>query len=292
MSGNSVLVHCTDGWDRSSQLLAVSQIILDPFYRTGEGFCILIEKEFSFYGHQFALRTGIKSKTDDESDQKSPIFIQFLDIIYQLMCQFPTKFEFNEELLLFIIDSLYSLKYGTFIFNCEQHKEENYASTKTLSIWSDVFEYDNENSNNICLKSIFTNRMYDVKSIECNSSSILNPSYSVTKFKIWKAVYHDKKEIINLISSGNFLYIKELKDKEKIEDIKDDKKGFKKMYVSSCDQFSIKSYAYLVKNNYDDSYEDDNKCNIDYSDPYNDKMINANLESNKDEFSNNANQEV
>ncbi|VDO88226.1 unnamed protein product [Schistosoma mattheei] len=32
--GNSVLVHCSDGWDRTAQVCALAQIILDPYYRT------------------------------------------------------------------------------------------------------------------------------------------------------------------------------------------------------------------------------------------------------------------
>ncbi|KAI2788769.1 hypothetical protein POX_e06790 [Penicillium oxalicum] len=33
-----VLIHCSDGWDRTSQLSALSQICLDPYFRTMEGF--------------------------------------------------------------------------------------------------------------------------------------------------------------------------------------------------------------------------------------------------------------
>ena len=32
-----VLLHCSDGWDRTSQLAALSQVCLDPYYRTLEG---------------------------------------------------------------------------------------------------------------------------------------------------------------------------------------------------------------------------------------------------------------
>ena len=44
VSGYHVVVHCSDGWDRTSQLCALAQIILDPYYRTIEGFEVLIEK--------------------------------------------------------------------------------------------------------------------------------------------------------------------------------------------------------------------------------------------------------
>lgn len=37
-SGTSVLVHCSDGWDRTSQTTSLSSLMLDPYYRTIEGF--------------------------------------------------------------------------------------------------------------------------------------------------------------------------------------------------------------------------------------------------------------
>jgi myotubularin-related protein 6/7/8 len=32
--GINILVHCSDGWDRTAQLCALAAIMLDPFYRT------------------------------------------------------------------------------------------------------------------------------------------------------------------------------------------------------------------------------------------------------------------
>lgn len=34
--GRPVLVHCSDGWDRTPQIVALAQILLDPYYRTME----------------------------------------------------------------------------------------------------------------------------------------------------------------------------------------------------------------------------------------------------------------
>lgn len=56
--GKNVLVHCSDGWDRTSQLCALAQILLDPYYRTIVGFQNLIDKDWVRFGHQFAIRMG------------------------------------------------------------------------------------------------------------------------------------------------------------------------------------------------------------------------------------------
>ncbi|XP_037055178.1 myotubularin-related protein 1 isoform X8 [Peromyscus leucopus] len=117
----SVVIHCSDGWDRTSQLTSLAMLMLDSYYRTIKGFEALIEKEWISFGHRFALRVGHGDDNHADAD-RSPIFLQFIDCVWQMTRQFPSAFEFNELFLITILDHLYSCLFGTFLCNCEQQR--------------------------------------------------------------------------------------------------------------------------------------------------------------------------
>lgn len=81
MMENSTLLKCPDGRERSAQVSALAQIMMDPYYRTFAGFALLVEKEFRWLGYPFASRLGFRS----EKDEQSLLFIQFLDCVSQLL---------------------------------------------------------------------------------------------------------------------------------------------------------------------------------------------------------------
>jgi myotubularin-related protein 1/2 len=217
---NSVLIHCSDGWDRTSQLSSLSQILLDPFFRTINGFAILIEKDWLSFGHQFALRNGISIKQSSE-DQSSPIFLQFLDAVHQLLLQYPNSFEFNEKFLIFLAKVHNLNLYGTFMFNNDRHRSINNAKETTISVWTEIYR-------NI---DPYLNIYYDA-----NSVKILEPNFAYYNIKLWTSLFmennlylRNEKFFVNdydsEVSFSNvndfYIYEKEM-DKKKMKE-KDDK---------------------------------------------------------------------
>jgi len=216
---NSVLIHCSDGWDRTSQLSSLAQILLDPFYRTINGFALLIEKDWLSFGHQFALRNGLMKKGGSD-DQTSPIFLQFLDAVHQLWLQNPNSFEFNEKFLLFLAKNYNSNLYGTFMFNNDKQRKENNAKEKSASIWTEIYK------NSDPYKNIY---------FSPNSVKILKPNFAYYNIKLWteffmennpylkneKIFLNDDKEIFFNNLNDFFIYEKE-EDEKKLKE-KDDK---------------------------------------------------------------------
>lgn len=160
-NGITVLVHCSDGWDRTAQACSLSSIQLDPYYRTIDGFQALIFKEWLSFGHKFSDRCG---HILSDLRETAPVFTQFLDAVWQITEQYPCEFEFNEDFLITIHDHLYSCQFGTFVGNCERERKElRLEDGETYSLWayldSHRYEYINpyyiapSNMNNISCKS-------------------------------------------------------------------------------------------------------------------------------------------
>ncbi|CAF3849883.1 unnamed protein product [Rotaria sp. Silwood1] len=114
-----VLVHCSNGRDHTPQIITLAEIMLDSYYRTINGFQILVEREWIQFGHEFGDRCGHGVDANDPNE-RSPIFLQWLDCIYQLIMENQTAFQFNEIFLV-----LYP--------SC---------SSRNLRIWSDLYLYD------------------------------------------------------------------------------------------------------------------------------------------------------
>ena len=129
-AGGGTLVHCSDGWDRTPQITSLSSVILDPFCRTAEGFFMLIEKEWCNMGHKFADRVNNSVKKDEE---ESPVFLQWMDCVWQLWRQCPPAFEFNDVMLLHLADQVYCGRWAHFTQNCNLDLEKDVALASITS---------------------------------------------------------------------------------------------------------------------------------------------------------------
>ena len=139
-----VMLHCSHGWDRTSQVSALAQLLLDPFYRTRHGFSVLLEKEFLSFGHPFHTRCAHgegkgenlppQFQSPDEG-QVSPIFLQFVDCVYQVVQLFPQSFEFNQQYLLELSFNIYSNRFGTLLCDTEREREAAFLRHHTYSLW-------------------------------------------------------------------------------------------------------------------------------------------------------------
>lgn len=169
----SCIVHCSDGWDRTAQLTALSMIMLDSYYRTLKGFQVLIEKEWCSLGHKFGQRIG---HGDDrfQDPERSPVFLQFIDCVYQLTKQFPHAFEFNEDFLMTLLDHTYSCLFGTFLYNSESQRMKEEVKTKTVSLWSFINSHEED----------FTNPLYS-----STNDHVLFPSATLRRINLWNSYY-------------------------------------------------------------------------------------------------------
>ncbi|ETL93447.1 hypothetical protein L917_08402, partial [Phytophthora nicotianae] len=137
----TVVVHCSDGWDRTAQLCGLAQLLIDAHYRTRRGFLEVIEKEWVRAGHKFQDRVA-PGKAEDDDDQQAPIFLQFLDCVWQIIRLYPTYFEFNERMLEAMADALFSGRYGTFLGNCERERTAWSVRERTPSLYALLLQGD------------------------------------------------------------------------------------------------------------------------------------------------------
>jgi hypothetical protein len=156
-NGVSVLVHCSDGWDRTPQATSLIMLMADPFYRTISGFLYLIQNQWCDFGHKFHTRLH------SNANQTGPVFIQFMDCVYQMMQQFPDKFQFTQDLLIFIIDHAFSGWFFTFLTDSEKNRRDAKNESTSRCVFQVIFEIQEYFLNKIYVKSTSRIDVIDVK---------------------------------------------------------------------------------------------------------------------------------
>ncbi|XP_053318748.1 myotubularin-related protein 5 isoform X3 [Spea bombifrons] len=186
-SGSSVLVGLEDGWDLTTQVVSLVQLLSDPYYRTIEGFRLLVEKEWLSFGHRFSHRGAHTAAS--QSNGFTPVFLQFLDCVHQIHLQFPSEFEFSQYYLKFLAYHYASNRFRTFLLDsdCERIEKgvlyEERGDRRSPLVCRSVWEY----MERLHKKTpVFYNYMFCPEDGE-----VLRPYSSVWGLRVWDYYTHE-----------------------------------------------------------------------------------------------------
>ncbi|VDK36114.1 unnamed protein product [Taenia asiatica] len=181
-NGSSLLIVGGDGRDQCLLVSALVQVILSPAVRTIRGFEALIQREWISAGHAFSERCShlLTQRSDTIFTEAAPIFLLFLDCIWQLWCQYPSSFEFNEEFLLYLVKHVYGFEFESLL---------NLVFTKMLKNEQlSLLTRSYVNSDEVLPK--IRNYLYSPPSRDADSKSLpCWPCLAPQAFNIWREVY-------------------------------------------------------------------------------------------------------
>ncbi|KAM7103871.1 LOW QUALITY PROTEIN: myotubularin-related protein 10 [Ciconia maguari] len=191
----SVVLQRKEGRDLSCLAASLIQVMLDPYFRTIVGFQSLIQKEWVMAGYQFLDRCNHLKRSDKGGKNESvlcipPLFLMFLDCVWQLLEQYPAAFEFSEMYLDHIVRQCTYLMFGTFPFQlCPQQRVKEsteFALSKNIqlgerkglkfpTVWDWSLQFTKQGS------LLFHNPLYIGKSAPCVQNGAVKTFLNASK---------------------------------------------------------------------------------------------------------------
>lgn len=125
-NGNSVMIqNGGKGFETDAVISSLAQLLLDPFYRTFDGFCVLLDKEWITMGYNFA----------SGGHEAYSVFFLFFNSVWELMQLYPLSFTFSEDLLIFVLDNIFSKQFSTFLYDTEKARTTKAAGTASIFVY-------------------------------------------------------------------------------------------------------------------------------------------------------------
>ncbi|XP_073978652.1 myotubularin-related protein 10-B isoform X2 [Rhodnius prolixus] len=194
----TVVLQEVDGRDMCCVISCLTLLLVDAHFRTVHGFQSLVQREWVIMGHPFCTRLAHVYSTESN---KSPVFLLFLDCVWQLLQQFPTYFQFTETYLTMLWESALVSTFDTFLFDCE--RDRVIASTDPnnplilRSVWEELLTGKDA--------PIFFNPLYNPVTSTTSPSSInfLRVRPSLPNLQIWQQCYFRHIPLLEIRGGGN-----------------------------------------------------------------------------------------
>ncbi|KAL3059963.1 hypothetical protein OYC64_014544 [Pagothenia borchgrevinki] len=139
----TVALQEADDRDMGCVVCSLVQVMCDPHCRTQTGFQSLVQKEWVMSGHRFYSRINYHRDNDKE---EAPVFLLFLDCVWQLLSQYPSRFQLTGDFLLALHDSIHLPLFSSFLANCQRERckrSQNPGQSYTpVNGWRDMLHPD------------------------------------------------------------------------------------------------------------------------------------------------------
>ncbi|KAH8276629.1 hypothetical protein KR044_000188 [Drosophila immigrans] len=149
----------SNGRDLCCVISSLTQLLLDPHFRSIDGFQSLVQKDWIALEHPFQRRLGHVCVSSGElaaDSEQSPVFLLFLDCCWQLLQQFPDEFEFTQTYLTTLWDACFMPIFDSFQFDSQAQRAA--AVNEGRLVLRPVWDWGEQFSDKD--KLFFTNPLY------------------------------------------------------------------------------------------------------------------------------------